>query len=164
MNGMDIKTAPRKSDKFIPLYFVAFFLCLFAIDGFMAYLAVSTHTGVIEKDAYERGVNYNATLAEKARQKESGWSSVIALTDGHVVVFDLTGAQGEKISGAAVTAQVIRPTSEGEDFTQALSETETPGHYMAAIPFPEKGVWEIRIRAEKDGVSYKKYKRVVLER
>lgn len=164
MSSMDVKTAPRKSDKFIPFYFVAFFLCLFAIDGLMAYLAVSTHTGVIEEDAYERGVNYNATLAEKARQKESGWSSVIVLTEGHIVGFDLTGAQGEKISGAHVMAQIVRPASAGEDFEHKLSETEIPGHYAADISFPEKGMWEIRIQAEKDNILYKKYKRVIVER
>ncbi|MBL1147418.1 MAG: hypothetical protein D8M28_06925 [Proteobacteria bacterium] len=162
--SMDIKTAPRKSDKFIPFYFVAFFLFLFAADGFMAYLAVSTHTGVVEADAYERGVNYNAALEEKARQKANGWSSVIVLTEGHVVGFDLAGAQGEKITGANVTAQIVRPASAGGDFTQALSETEMPGHYAADITFPEKGMWEIRIHAEKDGVSYRKYKRVIIGR
>ena len=164
MNSMDVKTAPRKSDKFIPFYFVAFFLGLFAVDGFMAYLAVSTHVGVVEADAYERGVNYNATLEERARQKANGWSSVIVLTDGHVVGFDLTGSQGEKIAGANVTAKIVRPASEGEDFTQALSETKIPGHYEADVTFPEKGMWEIRISAEKDGISYRKYKRVIVER
>lgn len=155
---------PRKSDKWIPYYFVAFFLFLFIVDGFMAYLAVSTHTGVIEKDAYERGVNYNAVLEEKARQKESGWSSVISFSDEGLLAFSLTDRDGGKISGAKVTAEMMRPASAGADFTQELPETRTPGHYAAEVSFPEKGYWEIRIMAEKDGVTYRKYKRVVAGR
>jgi len=157
------QSTPRKSDKFIPFYFVAFFLFLFAADGFMAYLAVSTHTGVIEENAYERGVDYNKTLAEKSMQKDSGWSSTILLTDGQSLGFDLADRDGIKISGAKVTADIVRPASAGDDFTQDLFETEAPGHYATKISFPEKGVWEIRIRAEKDGTLYKKYKRVIAE-
>ena len=161
MSRMESKSMPRKSDKWIPYYFVAFFLFLFVVDGFMVYMAVSTHTGVIEKDAYERGIHYNAALEEKARQKESGWSSVIGFSDDGGLTFALTDRDGMEISGAKVTAEMVRPASAGADFTQEILETGMTGQYAAEIVFPEKGYWEIRITAEKDGMTYRKYKRVV---
>lgn len=161
MSNTERKAVARKSDKWIPYYFVAFFLFLFAADGFMAYLAVSTHTGVVEKDAYQRGVDYNLTIQEKTRQKQSGWSSVIGFSEEGDLVFTLKDRDGAGIAGAKVTAEMVRPATAGADFTQALAEKGAPGVYETLLTFPERGYWEIRIFAEKDGVTYRKYKRVV---
>lgn len=163
-NAPSGKKGGRPSDKWIPWYFVFFFLVIFVVDGFMVYKAVTTHTGVVDPAAYERGVNYNAVLERRARQLASGWHSDLSLKGSRHIYFTLYDAEGVVVPEAFVTAELVRPTYSGQDFAVVLHEkADMAGQYAAAVDFPDAGYWEIRIRAEKDGMLYQRHQRVVVE-
>lgn len=47
-----------------------FFLVFASVDAFFVYKALSTHTGVVTENAYEKGLHYNEILDEARRRKE----------------------------------------------------------------------------------------------
>lgn len=155
----------RKSDRFIPMYFVLFFCFLFVVDGTMVYLAVSSHRGVVDENAYETGLQYNQVLKNAEAQEKSGWSSKIALQNDGKITVHLSDAKGVALTDVAVTGRVVRPTQDGYDFDLAFDgqKSET-GLYIAEADFPLSGSWEILIRAEKDGTVYKESKKIFMRR
>ncbi len=136
---------PHNRDWWIPWTFVWAFLLLFVIDGTLVYLAVSTRSGVVVEQAYERGLAYNQYIAEAEAQKARGWQSQVDY-DGQQLSFQLTGQDGQKLQGATVTAQIIRPVHDGEDFSLPLEES-APGVYISPVTFPQPGKWNVRISA-----------------
>lgn len=138
------RTGPRKSDRFIPWYFVGFFALLFMFDGVFVYLATSTHTGVVTEQAYQKGIDYNETIAAADARDALGWQSEITYSTDGQLNFSVQDAADGIISGAKVVAEMTRPTHNGVDFDQPLQET-APGVYQAPIKFPLDGVWDVRI-------------------
>ncbi|MBV1901885.1 MAG: FixH family protein, partial [Kordiimonadaceae bacterium] len=104
---------PRKSDKYIPWYFVAFFAVLFIWDGFFVYTATSTHTGVVEDNTYNRGLNYNETIAAADTQAALDWQSEITFSPKGILSFKLEKNDGTAVRSANVKAQFFRPTQAG---------------------------------------------------
>ncbi len=154
-------TGMRKSDKWIPWYFVAFFVGLAILDGIFVYLATSTHTGVVKDRTFERGLAYNETVAAAEASEALGWKSALDLKAGSALTFTLADRNGRPISGADVTVSVRRPTRAGLDFEVSLAEAAT-GDYRAAIDFPEKGQWDLRVFVRWKQQDYQHSQRVIV--
>lgn len=75
-------STPRKSDKWIPWYFVLVFLVVVCVNGFFVYTAVTTHTGLVTKSPYEKGLSYNKKIAEARRQENLSSNRMSALRQG----------------------------------------------------------------------------------
>ncbi|MCB1884773.1 MAG: FixH family protein [Geminicoccaceae bacterium] len=141
-------TSPERS--FIPYLFVAFFGFLFAADGLMAWLAVTTFTGLETSSPYEKGLAYNDTLATVRRQKELGWTTVVRL-DRRGLVLAAADREGRPLRDATVAARLVRPADGRLDRTLVLTETR-PGRYEAPFDLPAKGLWVVRseVRTARD--------------
>lgn len=151
---------PRPSDKLIPWYIVLFFIVLSFVFGGFAYVAQTTHTGVVTDQAYEKGLDYNSTI-EKARAQDAlGYMSDIMLKDG-TVYFTLVDAAALPITDAVVKLWLYRPVHDGGDMHLDMIEVRK-GQYEVKISPPEKGMWEIRIHAVTPAGNYQSSKRVVL--
>ncbi len=72
-------SAPRRAlnGRHVLLTFIAFFVIVFAVNGFMIYQAVSTFGGVDNADAYREGLAYNQRIARDAEQSLQGWQDEI---------------------------------------------------------------------------------------
>ncbi len=135
---------PRPSDRWIPwLLFGLPFVVVLAVNAALVYFAVSTHSGLVTDQAYERGLAYNRYLANA--DAVAGYAGKLALDRG-ALVFDLTDPHGARVAGASATAEIVRPTQSGFDFSVPLVETG-PGRYEAHPAFPRSGLWTIRITA-----------------
>jgi len=156
------KSGPRPSDKYIPLYFVAFFVVLAILDGIFVYLATKSHTGVIEQNHYQRGLEYNDRVAAAEAQSALGWQSDISLTEDKKLLFKLTGKDNTPLESAQVRAQFIRPTQEGRDFVIDLSEIQG-GLYVGEPASLEKGMWDIRVYVTWKQQQYQSSKRIVVQ-
>ncbi len=150
-----------KYDKFIPWYFVIFFVFLVIINGFFIYKAVDTHTGVIDKNYYETGIKYNNILEQEKKQKELGWQAELKLVDNAKLYLTLLDKDKNQITGAEVTADVIRPTKSGYDFK--IKFKEVGGVYISSLNFPLKGIWDINIKAHKENDEFKYIKRITIK-
>lgn len=148
-------TLPRR-DKWIPWYFVMFFVAIALVDATMVTLAVRTHTGTVTDHAYEKGLAYNRVVAAEATQEALGWKASITLTGKQLRVL-LRDSNGAPLQAQSIKAHISRPTQAGMDFDVALKDGQ------ATIDFPLKGLWEIRIYALANGHSYQQSQRVVVE-
>lgn len=135
--------AVKKSDRLIPWYFVAFFVGLAIWDGIFVYVATSTHTGVVTDEAYDRGINYNDTIAAAEAQAALGWSGDIEFKNGQLVG-NLRDANGHAIVGARAEALFFRPTQDGSDFNVGLTEV-SDGRYISSALSAAPGQWDVRI-------------------
>lgn len=137
-------------DKWIPLYFVAFFAVIALVDGIFVYMAVSTQTGVVTEHAYEKGLAFNETLAEARAQPALQQSATFE--DG-LLRWRLADEGGAAITHADVSAHIKRPVQDGFDFDIKL-EHKGDGLYEAAIQTPQKGLWQAGLKSVWDNQKF----------
>ncbi len=155
----------RKSDKWIPWYFVMFFVGLTILNGIMVTIAVRSYTGTVVSHPYEKGLNYNKTIAAAEAQEARGWKGDIR-HEGKKLYFTLENESGQPVALKEVKANFFRPTQQGYDFNQVL-KFDTVGNYSAEVNFPLPGLWEVQIFAlaednSAEGKTYQQSTRLVI--
>ncbi|MCB9991986.1 MAG: FixH family protein [Rhodospirillales bacterium] len=136
----------RPVDKWIPWFFVLFFVVLAILDGIFVTIALKTHTGTVTDNPYEEGLAYNKTLEAAAARDALGWQADLSLGADHELRLSLADDQAKPIEGASVVAKIIRPVQDGYDFEIALTE-QGSGVYKAPANLPLPGQWQVRIFA-----------------
>lgn len=136
-----------KADKggWVFMSFFVFFITFIAVDAFFVYKAISTNTGLVTENSYYKGLDYNKTLEEARIQKETGITGVIEYKEG-LLIFKLNAPNGTPIGNAKVTAKLIRPVNDKNDFL--LSLTSQPDmSYSAPAKLPANGQWTAYVEA-----------------
>jgi len=155
MAGMMMTDARSKGFKLtgwhVLAVFVLFFGVVFAVNGVMTYVALTTFSGIETPNAYQEGRDYNETLAAAAAQKALGWSITLderfepAGNGAGVVVSILAeDAAGLPLAGYPGSVTFWRPVVQGDDVVAPLTET-APGRYEARADLPARGHWEMRV-------------------
>lgn len=150
-------SGPRPSDRFIPWYIVIFFVVQGAGFAWFYHLAHSTYTGVVTDNAYEKGLQYNNIISKSDAQDKLGWTSSFTRKNGALELS--LHEKGRPLSRADVKLWFIRPVHAGIDQHLVMKETSN-GIYTAPIHLPEKGLWDVRIEAVKDGRVYQAAQRM----
>lgn len=127
---------PQKGT-WVLLSFVAFFAVIVAVNAVFITKALETHSGVVVKQPYEKGLAFNEVL-ETARAQD-GIEHGVSYKDG---ILQLT----LPVTTAEVVASFMRPIKEGDDFEMAL-EHRGGGVYEAVPEMPLPGAWRVRLRA-----------------
>jgi len=127
----------ERRSRWIPWIFVGGMLLVVVVNGFMAFYAISTFTGLTSGQAYDRGRAYNHVLAEAARQDALGWTARVRLEGGRIAL-SVTDRAGAPVQGV-VEAYLQRPI-EG---TRVELGTAAPREGFAA-PDLAPGQWEFR--------------------
>ncbi len=138
------------SGRFVALCFVLFFGVIVVVNMFFLYMALSTQPGVVTKNAYEKGLDYNELL-DKARSQPN-ITQKVSYIDG-VLRWVLSDEDGKALTNAAVIAKIIRPVQNGYDFDITL-EHSGGGIYEVEMPLPLKGKWEARLSSKWNGKQY----------
>jgi len=123
---------------------VAFFAVIIGVNAVFAWLAIDTHPGSQEADAYRHGLAYNDTLDRAARQRALGWQVSIEVVDGRELVVIATGRDGLPLAGLAAAATLRRPARSDGDRTLALVERGR-GRYVAAPGDIADGQWDVEV-------------------
>ena len=139
-------------DKYIPWMIVAFFVVIIAVNAVFVTIAIKTRPGIVTEEAYEKGLAYNQTLDDAAKQAALGWHGTIAYTSGNLT-YTLTDKAGAAITGAAVSADIRRPVGDTYDTTAVLNDAGN-GLYQSKMDFPLKGLWQVRVNSTKDGQPF----------
>jgi nitrogen fixation protein FixH len=159
------KSGPRPSDKWIPWYFVAFFIVLVSVLVPMVYLAVHTLPGTVTNNAYEQGLAYNKAIAKGVQQEALGWKGDVTLEVAQgadtVVTYSLRDANGLPISDADVHLWLVRPAQSGMDRNMVMT-AKGDGSYTASVALPAHGQWDVRISALRQGQEFQTQKRMVV--
>lgn len=158
--------APRKSDKYIPWYFVGGFAVMLIANICLITFSQTSWVGLVTQHAFDEGNNYNAALAGAAREKALGWRSKLqvngVINNSATVTVLFRDAQSKPLSGAKVEVAISRFDRDDMDRKFMLNEVD-PGQYRANIPFPIYGRWQIRTVAEVDKDNYQSVDVVVVQ-
>ena len=155
----------RQSGWWIPWAFAGFFAVVLLANGIMAAIAFGTWTGLTTTKAYQEGVAYNDTLAERANQADLGWRVAVAVEQSAEglaqVVVAVSDATGQPIQADGVQARFVRPTHGGFDQEAALAATGK-GRYGAAVALPLPGQWDVRLTVTRGGDVFETRRRIMV--
>lgn len=133
---------------------LCFFAVMFAVNGFMAYAAITTFRGADTESVYAASKAFPLEIAAAKRQSELGWSvdlHTARVADGDAAIavtpFD---AKGVPVRGLTVTARFEHPSDRYKDQVVALEESK-PGVYEAQTGAIGAGAWDITVEAVRDG-------------
>jgi nitrogen fixation protein FixH len=146
-----------KKDKYILFAFLSFFGVVFTVDAFFIYTAITTQTGVITEQAYEKGLHYNQILLEAENQPRL--NDVVSF-DGKTLRWNIEDKSNQKITNAKVTGKIIRPIQDGHDFNIDLVNKGN-GVYEAVLDLPFKGLWEAKLESKWNNKTYKTMYRIL---
>lgn len=165
MTAKIINPTHKQIDKYIPWFFVAFFLVLTGLMGWFAWIANSSDRGVVSKRAYQNGLAYNDIIEKQRAQDALGWVADLVITKTAAnplrADFLLLDKQRTPIIDAQVQLTLIRPTQAGHDVSIMLKNNGN-GHYTGETPLSLPGLWEARITAKSGQNTVQTSKRVTL--
>lgn len=125
----------------------SFFGAMLLANAIFIYLAVSTFDGT-EKNAYEKGINYNDRIEAGRAQEALGWRHRVTLAADGMVALAITGPEGMPLRSLTVEGDISRPAA--QRFSQPLTFTEAEdGRYRAATAGLDSGNWIVTLTARK---------------
>lgn len=149
----DQRTESQIAGRQFLYWIVGFFLVFITVDAIFLYVASQTHTGVVTKNAYKKGLDYNQTVADADFQASLGWQTSISYSNDSGIDFRVSDKDSAAVTGLTVTASYSRPTSDEFDMIVSLEET-SPGRYHNKTNLPEDGLWDIKFETQWDNHPY----------
>jgi nitrogen fixation protein FixH len=122
---------------------IGFFGLIFAVNGVMVYLALSTYSGLVANEPYRKGLDYNERIVADERQAKLGWTADAAI-DRRRIVVTVNGKDGEPLAGLVVSGRAARPASARSDRSLEFKEISA-GRYAASLGDATAGTWQIDI-------------------
>ena len=123
-----------------------------AVIGITIWVGVGSFERTVVTDPYEAGLRHDR---DRKRAEALGWTFALdeaALRAGPAVTLAvrLAGKDGGPLDGATVTIRVARPGTTRFD-RSAAARAEGGGRYVAVLPLPEAGFWDLDLVVEKGG-------------
>ncbi|NJO32408.1 MAG: hypothetical protein HC869_04045 [Rhodospirillales bacterium] len=142
----------------VPMLFIGGFLVVVGVNATLIYFAQDTFSGLETASPYERGLEYNKTLAAEAAQDRLGWQSQTRISSEaegmHSLQVRMTDRDGRPLDGLTLVAHLVRPSNEGLDVT-VTAQPMGDGRYGVSFVLPAAGQWELRVVAQDDDVAEK---------
>lgn len=143
---------------------LGFFGTVIAVNVTMATLAIRTFSGLDGNDSYQRGLDYNKTIAEQAEQQRLGWSNAMTFTaDGNAVRLTLTDRQAHPVEGLAVAGTIGRGATDRFDRGLVFHEAAA-GIYEAPLNALAPGTWQVSLEAKGAAGTYRLKERLWLKK
>ena len=128
-----------------------FFGTVFAVNFYMARVAIQTFSGLEADKAYQDGLKYNDVLSAARQQAERNWTvdaKVEPQKDGVVLVVTQRDGAGLPTSDIAMKAVFVHPADRRHDVSVDLVPM---GHgQFRAQAAVAAGRWDLHIEAVKD--------------
>ncbi len=158
--------ATARCFRWIPWAFAGALGVVVAVNGALAYFAVSSSTGLVTAHPYDAGNGYNRVLAAAAAQDALGWRGTLRFVSegaarGRIEAV-VTDEAGRPLAGLAVNAQLSRPVEPLPAREMVLAEAQT-GHYEAPLTISRPGQWEVHVAARRGGDLYEFVQRIVVK-
>ncbi len=131
---------PQITGRHVFVALIAFFGVMLLANGAFVYFAISSFNGEETKDAYRRGLAYNARIAEDRELAGRRWQTSLSLQDSGVVSLKVRDRDDGAVPGLAVTVWLGRPATDRFDHGFELHET-APGIYEAKAARMSDGNW-----------------------
>lgn len=158
----------RVTGRFVLLTLVGFFAVVFAVNGFMAYMAQRTFSGVQTDNAYKLGLKYNDEISASHNQAALGWRVEAALSPvkdaqgSHELTLSVRDKDGQAINDLEARAHLINPTHGKQNLDapfRALGNGQFRGRFAANV-----GQWNLIIELYRgDKRVYRSDNRIALQ-
>ncbi|MFN5351586.1 MAG: FixH family protein [Alphaproteobacteria bacterium] len=159
-NFFDNMHSKKSIDKFIPYFFIIFFVLIFIKSIHTVILANRSFSGLVNSNAYEAGLSYNKAIDESDRIKNLGFVSEVFFKNNQLEF--VLKQKGNIIKDASVIAVVENHGKYINSFTENLPFKDDK--YVAKISVPQFGRWQVRILAKtKDGVEIRDKKDFIIK-
>ena len=116
-----------------------------AVNFWMAWLAVSTFSGVVVENSYVASQKFNHWLDESRVEHRLGWSAKLARDGAGRLTIDVRGAPLD----ALVAVDATHPLGQLPDLRIVVNPAGK-GRYVSAAPLPA-GRWRIRLMVSGGG-------------
>ncbi len=141
---------------------LTFFGVVVSVNGYMAWVAVSSWTGLMARNGYVASQNFNANLEVRRKQDSLGYQSILRYGD-EAMTFTFRDRSGQPLTGFEVTLKVGRPTNEREDRQFVMTQGE-PGIYRQKLLLAP-GQWNADVIAsDKTGQAWKRLVRLYVKK
>ena len=127
---------------------VAFFGVVISVNVTMAYLAVSSWSGLVVENTYVASQEFNGKAAAMKAMAASGIVGSLSLKDNGIH-YDIRNRDGSPADVDTVTANFKRPVGDHEDFQVTFHQLST-GRFEASHPLAP-GDWIVEVLSRKDG-------------
>lgn len=135
------------------LCMIAFFGLIFAVNGFFLYSALATHTGIVSKQPYRKGLEYNQRIAADEQQQKLGWTEEVRFDrEAGRLVVTFKDREGGPVTGLAIAGLMGRPSTAKHDANLLMAETQS-GRYEANVGARQDGVWLVQLEASSEHKS-----------
>lgn len=148
------KSQKLLSGKRVFLYFLMFFVSIAIVDAFFVYSAISTHTGVVTENPYEKGLAYNKILEQAKQQENINVISTQVYENGKISM-TLHDREGSAIENATVNAKIMQPIKNGKS-KNVILEYSGDGLYTAVFQDEVAGHWRAYLEAIWNNQNYQK--------
>ncbi len=128
-------------------FVLLFFGIIFAVNIFMATMAMRTWTGLVVKNSYVASQQFNEKLEASRVQHALNWQVDMTYRDGKLWFF-LNDDKGVPVTLENVRIDLTRPIGISQDRSLVLSAEENGYSVTEDLP---KGVWNVLINAEVPG-------------
>jgi len=154
---------PFTGRRFLAILLAAFILVT-GVNGLMIWFALQSWTGLVSDSAYQEGLGFDRVLAESRAEAALGWGARIDYDAGAGrLSVRLTDAENRALSGLELSAEWLRPTSEGLDRSVVLVERQA-GRYETAMRPPLAGQWDVRVTVKDHGrVRFHAQRRILVQ-
>ena len=161
--------------RWIPWSIAAMFVPVFAVNIYLAHVALSSSTGLVTENAYDTGQSYNRVISHGRQQAALGWRAIAAFEavppagngtvtgtgTGATLRLFLFDSQGAPIRDAVITGQLLSPVDPQPVQPLALL-ADGQGQYRQIVTLPRHGQWEISAVAHRDSADFVISQRVIL--
>jgi nitrogen fixation protein FixH len=152
--------ARQSAWRWFPWLLAAAMLMVFAVNGSMVYFALHTFPGAANNDGFDESNSYARVLAGVAKQEALGWSAT-ATASGDRAELRLTDREGRALAGVAVAATAARPLGPPRTTELAFREAAA-GRYVATVPLPEQGQWDLMLRVDAGERQFRATRRILV--
>jgi len=155
------------SGKHVLLALLAFFGVIIAANAIFITLALKSFPGETEEHPYLKGVNYNKTLAERAKQAALGWRAEVVKAEksgaGAAIGLRLFDAADRPLLHLRVDGALQRPAYNREDTTLTFKLTNQ-GVYLANVELLTPGAWNLSaVAIDEKGERFEIEAQVIIE-
>lgn len=138
----------RLTGKHVLAIMVGFFGIIITTSIIFTTLAVQSFRGEDVKQSYRQGLNYNATLSERAEQNALGWTAsvnVTGQTEAQRLVVKVTDRDAATLYAMDFSGRLRHPADATLD--RALSFTTLPNGTARADISGAMGLWTLEVDA-----------------
>lgn len=153
----------RLTGRHVLIALLAFFGIVIGVNVAFVHVALSSWTGLTDRDSYRTGLSWNRTLERDAAQQALGWITTIETSVGREtgggrslgVTLTLRDRDGRPVTGLAVGGEARHPMAEADDRPLGFVEAGA-GSYVGRVDLPGSGDWALKLVATRaDGSVYR---------